>query len=137
MNNPKFESCFTGLDLSEFGSEKNQSSIISASAQLIQVKKEESRRKQNEEEEEALVTIKAARRAQDHLQRLERDEKQGDEKAGGIFGALISMHGTDHSGGKREKSGAKTKAQKRTTMSKFKSSTSRISKKKKQKSKRS
>ena len=133
MNQPKFESSFTGLDLSEFATEKKQSSI-SASAQLIEVKKQESLRKHNEDQEEALVTAKAAQKAQDQLNRLQQEkednEKQRHGKASGFMDALISMHGTDRSGGKREKSRMKTKAQKRTAVSKFKSSASRISKRK-------
>jgi len=65
---------------------------------------------------------KAALRVQRNLQRLETLEQKKEEcgdggasngTGGGLYGALLSMHGNDHAGGKKEKSGVKTKAQRR------------------------
>ena len=136
---PKFEATFTNLDLSEFASasasasEQPKSTIISASAQLIQIKKQEALHKQREEDEEALVQHKAAMKAQDQLKRLqlEKDEKQQREECmpGGFYGALVEMHGGDRAGAKKEKSGAKTKAQKRTVISKVKATNTKHAKK--------
>ncbi len=140
---PKFESSFTGLDLSEFSS-SSEAKPISASAQLLQLKKEEGRKQQIEDEEEALVQQHAAKKAQDQLRLLQQeDEKLRDEKESGngsFLNALISMHGTDHSGGQREKGRTKkmkTKAQKRTMKPKFKAGgSSRIPQRKHSKSRR-
>jgi len=133
-NSQKFESSFTGLDLSEFASETKSSTstrTISASAQLIKVKKAEALRKRHDEEEEALMQDKAAEKVQVQLDRLKTAEDQKENgQVGGFFDALISMHGEDRSGGKKimnkSRSKTKTKAQKRSAVSKFKTSLSKV-----------
>lgn len=114
---PKFEASFTGLDLSEFAS--NNAPIQSASSTLLKVKQKEVLKKQMDAEEEAHMQQKAAEKARSQLKKLE-EQKEKNEQPQGFYGALVSMHGTDFSGGKKEKSSAKTKAQKRTVNSKFK-----------------
>jgi len=114
----KFETCFSaGLDLSELFS--TNVPVASASADLLKLKKEEVIKNQKDAQEEALMQEKAAKKAQDQLNRLEKDEASEKDPVG-FYGALVSMHGTDVSGAKKEKKSAKTKAQKRTNASKFK-----------------
>jgi hypothetical protein len=114
----RFEASFSaGLDLSELI--PTNSSITSASAELLRIKKEEALKKQQDVQEEALMQEKAAKNAEHQLKRL-KDDANSDTQPLGFYGSLVSMHGADISGAKKERSGAKTKAQKRTTLSKFK-----------------
>ena len=114
----RFEASFSaGLDLSELI--PTHSPVASASAELLKVKKEEALKKQQDAHEETLMQEKAAKKAKEQLKRLKDDEKR-EKNPLGFYGAVVSMHGTDVSGAKKERSGAKTKAQKRTVNSKFK-----------------
>lgn len=116
-----FETTFShGLDLSEFVSGSTGSLVPNASASLLRVKEIENIHKQKEENEERLMQQKAARKAQEQLRRLEEGDKCGEKKCDRFYGVLVSMHGSDSSGGKREQKHAKTKAQKRTVSLKFK-----------------
>jgi hypothetical protein len=122
-NTNKFEACFSaGLDLSELFS--TNTPVTSASADLLKLKKEEALKNQKDAQEEAIMQEKAAKKAQDQLKRLEENDKREKDPVG-FYGALVSMHDTDISGAKKEKKSAKTKAQKRTNASKFKTKNKR------------
>lgn len=128
---PNFETSFSnGLDLSEFVSSSlvndndcSAPKIESASGELLRLKHKEKCVKEAEEHEEVIMQQQAAIKVQKQIKRLEDITKQEETKSDVVYGALVSMHVTDASGGKKERKQAKTKAQKRTVALKFKKNT--------------
>lgn len=139
---PKFEASFSnGLDLSELvssSSVKNNDNnaspkIESASAELLRIKQKEVSVKEREEHQELMMQQKAAIKAKEQLRRLEDCNKREEKKSDEFYGVLVSMHVSDTSGGKKERKHAKTKAQKRTVVPKFKKNTQENAKNRKNK----
>jgi len=124
-----FEASFTNLDLSEFdtGATTRNTSVNSASAQLLQVKEREKIALKNELEEEEYMQCKAKMKQELELKRFREREEEEERKKNGQsavgenkmnhglnwYGAVMSMHSNDKNGKQLEKAGLKTKAQKR------------------------
>mmetsp|Transcript_7535 Transcript_7535/g.8684 ORF Transcript_7535/g.8684 Transcript_7535/m.8684 type:complete len:145 (-) Transcript_7535:91-525(-) len=112
--NENFESTFVSLDLSEFSS--GPTSTESASAQLMKLKQKEALHKQNEEEEEQIIQIGAANRARDALERLKTKQKnhgQENDVTNVFHDTILSMHGNDYAGARKNVGTGMTKAQRK------------------------